>query len=182
MKTKSQKSEVRFFDSAKRVQALRHEAASWLGTPFREGSKAKGPTGGVDCNGLCESVMVALGACEPFTFPRVPMDYALHNARSIVLEYLRGESPDPESKRLASHLVEISPPKADDIRPGDLLCFKTGRCVHHVAIALDPRHFIHTIAGHGTIIGDLQDRFASKRLENIFRVKAGFNSSLITRH
>ena len=41
---------------------LRAACDSWLGTPFRERSKVKGPLGGVDCVGFVACVFREIGA------------------------------------------------------------------------------------------------------------------------
>jgi cell wall-associated NlpC family hydrolase len=164
-----------FFDDPDRVIALQLEAQSWIGTPFREYSKAKGKAGGVDCVNLCECLLTAVGVggAKRFSFPATPMDYSQHCDRSVILEFLRGEAKDRQSKRLAKIFVELLPPVlAITIMPGDLLAFKIGRAVHHVAVALDERRFIHTFRGIGTITSDITDSTFEKRLHTVFRARA----------
>lgn len=168
-----------FFDEHDRVAALQLEAESWIGTPFREHSKAKGAAGGVDCVGLCECIELAagVGGSLPFRFPRTPMDYSMHNDRSILLEYMRGEVwRDPQSARLKHIFAELPDVRELGhgvvIMPGDLLGFKIGRAVHHLAVALDDEHFIHAFRGIGTVIATLQDSTFASRLHTLFRARA----------
>jgi cell wall-associated NlpC family hydrolase len=166
-----------FFDDPDRVIALHDEALSWIGTPFREYSKAKGKAGGVDCVNLCECMLTAVGVggAKRFSFPATPMDYSMHCDRSVILEFLRGQAKDRQSKRLAKIFVELDPVidlEFEPIMPGDLLAFKIGRAVHHLGVALDYRNFIHTFRGIGTLTSDITDSTFEKRLHTVFRARA----------
>ncbi len=188
-----------FFEDIDHVAALLEEAESWVGTPFMAYGKAKGPGGGVDCARICEAVMINCGVVEPFEFPMTPMDYTMHNDRSLVLEYLRGQiktgSPprtDPQSKRLARHFEEVKGfrvqgsesetrnlnpepfpnPEPFLILPGDLLAFRVGRAVNHLTVALDAIHFLHCLKPVGTVIANLQDSTFAPRLQTVFRARA----------
>jgi cell wall-associated NlpC family hydrolase len=159
-----------FFQNQEAVAALRAEAATWIGTPFRAHSKAKGRSGGVDCIRLCEAIVVKVGLTEPFEFPKTPMDFSMHQERSIVLEFLRGEADDPQSATLARIFEQLGP--EGPVMPGDLLAFKIGRAVHHLAIAIDDVQFIHCFRGIGTVYGNLSDSTYASRLHSIFRARA----------
>jgi cell wall-associated NlpC family hydrolase len=96
------------FDDESHVTALLTEAASWRHTPFRFGSRAKGRTGGTDCVGLCEALLLAAGAVDSFNFPRHPADMSRHVHNDRILNYLRGRDDDPQSATLASVFQELN--------------------------------------------------------------------------
>lgn len=165
-----------YFESPARVAALQAEAETWLGTPFRPHSKAKGRSGGVDCIHLCERIFVAIGLfAAGFTFPRLPMDYSMHQDNSIILEYLRGQGRagqaiDPQSKLLASVFEEVGPDA--EHMPGDLSSILIGKCSHHLCLGFDNRRLIHVFAKADVDFGEYQDATFKKRLETIFRARA----------
>jgi cell wall-associated NlpC family hydrolase len=163
-----------FFEYPGNVAVLRQEAESWIGTPFRPHSKAKGISGGVDCVGLCEGILCPVIGEDSFSFPRTPMDYSMHNDSSVLLDYLRGKvASDAESDRLRAIFAEI--PNGETVMPGDLVAFKIGKCAHHLAVALSHRHIIHCFTGRSVDVANLQDSTFAKRIEAIFRtrVRAG---------
>jgi hypothetical protein len=159
-----------FFDDPDRVARLRAEIDSWLGTPFHADSQAKGRTGGVDCIRLCEAIMIACGVVEPFEFPRVPMDFTQHQERSIVLEFLEGHYPDPQSTRLAQRFAVVDP--GEPRLPGDLYTFEIGQAVNHIGIAYDETRFIHCFTKVGTVLANITDPTFAERLHTIFRARA----------
>ncbi len=171
----ARRSDKYFFEDIDHAAALLAEAESWEGTPFVAYSKAKGPGGGVDCVRLCEAIMVATGAAEPFEFPQTPMDFTLHSDRSLVLEYLRGAYAGDlkQSKRLSRMFKEIPMPIGYlTIIPGDLLAFRVGRAVNHLTVALDHERFIHCLRPIGTVVATLQDSTFAPRLHAVFRARA----------
>lgn len=184
-----------FFSEPALIDALRAEIDSWLGTPFHAGSQARGRTGGVDCIRLCEAIMIAVKVVEPFTFPRVPMDFTQHQDRSIILEFLRGEyrleirdpssggrdkesAPiDPQSTRLAARFAVIPHPASRtshpaSLLPGDLLTFEIGKAVNHLGIVYDDSRFLHCFTKIGTVLANITDPTFSSRLHTIFRARA----------
>jgi hypothetical protein len=119
--------------------------------------------------------MLVTGAVPPFSFPRVPLDYTLHNDDSVVLDYLRGKLADPQSAQLAQIFIEIECgdiPLSGMIFPGDLLALKVGRAVHHLAVALDEDHFIHCLPPIGVSVQTVRDHTYSRILQTLFRATA----------
>jgi cell wall-associated NlpC family hydrolase len=55
------------------------------------------------------------------------------------------------------------------ILPGDLLGFRVGRCVHHLAIALRAGAIFHVVEPIGAVIGPTIPHRWEKRLERIWR-------------
>jgi cell wall-associated NlpC family hydrolase len=166
-----------FFEDEQAVTLLRKEAASWMGTPFREFSSAKGRSGGVDCVGLAEALMVACGVIKPFTFPRIHADYQSHGTREKVLDYLRGKSKDSQSAQVAARFAEITIPEFRDnlpseiLMPGDLLILRSGS-LFHMPIVLEGRRFIHCLRPAGVTEGNIHDTSFSRHLVALFRARS----------
>lgn len=97
-----------YFTEPKNVTALLTEAATWRHTPFRFNSRSKGRTGGTDCVGLAEALLLAAGAVQEFSFPRQPADMSRHVHNDRILNYLRGRDEDPQSATLAGIFQELN--------------------------------------------------------------------------
>ena len=110
---------------------------SWLGTPWKHGVALKG--WGVDCAQFIIEVYKELGwldadhKVQPYS-----RDYALHNAKSIMVE---------EAARFCR---EVEEPQV-----GDLLMFKEGLCESHIGIFIGDGKFIHSHVRHGVHETDL---------------------------
>ncbi len=144
-----------FFDSPERQAMLRAEAASWVNTPFRVHAAVKGA--GVDCVRMVAEIMVACGVIPGYTFPRYSLDWAKHQDRSLVLEWL------------ASCPCVALVPDGEPPQFGDVLCFKIGRCVQHAAVALDLPLFVNAVEGARVSISQINDPTWSKRLACVYR-------------
>ena len=187
-----------YFDDSRAALALRQEALSWLGTPFREyyqeelatlrrefpkemGIDPKGPGGGIDCIGLLQEIFVRIGASEQFLFKRDPSDYQSHQTGEKILDWLRGKADDPQSKRLKEILVELEIPKAvtdplaetprDFFAPGDILVMQHGSLFHLPVIYDDDLHFVNALPRRGVIEGTIQDSSYNQHLVAVFRLK-----------
>ncbi len=146
---------IPFFDDPENRAKLRAEAASWLDTPFRARAAVKGA--GVDCVQLTARIMVACALIKSYVFPRYTMDWAKHHDRSLVLEWLT----------TCPRVIRVD--DAESPRFGDVVCFKVGRCVQHVGVALDPPHFINAVEGMSVSLCRLDDSTWQKRLDCIYR-------------
>lgn len=143
----------RFFENNERQNHLRHVAGSWRGTPFIPHARLRGA--GVDCVHLAAEIYRECGHLPEFKPGNYTMDGGFHNPISQVLSWL-----------------ELSPhfqPGTLPARPGDLLCFRIGKCVHHVGVALSERHFLHVMRGATVSIARIDDPAWSKRLTEIYQ-------------
>jgi cell wall-associated NlpC family hydrolase len=183
-------SEPSYFDDEEKAKALKAEARSWLGTPFREYYQQslsrkvdlKGIGGGIDCVGLVQEIMARVGASEDFIFPRDPGDYQSHQTGEKVLDWLRGKADDSQSKRLGEILVELSVPDKvidphaetprDFFKPGDICVLKHGSLFHLPVIVDRDLHFVNALPRAGVIEGTIQDSTYSVHLVSVFRVRA----------
>lgn len=183
---KKRKIERFYFENPKNVAKLQRAAAKWRGdswgTPFREYSKAPGPTGGIDCIGLGEELMHAAGAVPRFNIPRTSADYQGHAFGDKVLKWLRGKDSDPQSKKIASIFAEIKLPRRIDLAsehlpagflmPGDLLVMKRFELFHMPIVIDAEHHFISAIPRLGVVRGTIQDSSYREHLIAIFRARA----------
>lgn len=100
------------------------EAIKWKGVKYQHRSATKQ---GCDCTGLIVGVMQALGYMKNYKMRKYPSDWNLHAmADNYILE---------EIERFAD--------KISDMRSGDIILFRFGKCVAHAGILLENRLFIH---------------------------------------
>ena len=161
---------------------------SWVGTPFAGHSRAKGVGGGIDCVGFIEEWFAeAVPAAPRFNFPRSDADYKSHCHNTKILEYLRGQHPDPQSKVLAAFFQELTDldtlvpvPKWPDnlvrntgLMTGDLLVIKAQiPGVWHLPAMLDDRSFLHCAYPLGVTEADITQHEFRSRLKAAFRARA----------
>lgn len=151
-----------YFDDPAHREALRIEALSWVGTPFRAYANVKGERGGIDCVRLAYSVLSNIGALPSGKkFPVYSMDFTLHSEKSPICDFIETE--------LASHLERLD--IDSKIQPGDLLGFEIGKAVHHLALVVDDHSMLQSVKPHGTRLVSLGDTTFMKRLAVIYRVK-----------
>lgn len=142
-----------FFETTEKQEELRRVAGQWRGTPFVPHARIKGA--GVDCVHLAAEIYRECGHLDQFQPGTYTMDGGFHNPLSQVLTWL-----------------ELSPrfaPASLPANTGDLLCFRIGRSVHHVGIALSPRHFLHVMRGSTATIARIDDPTWSKRLTAVYQ-------------
>jgi cell wall-associated NlpC family hydrolase len=190
-------SEPSYFDNARAANALRQEALSWVGTPFREyyqdeieaaraqfpdiPIEVKGQGGGIDCIGLVQEIFSRIEATEAFVFKREEADYESHGTGEKILDWMRGKLDDPQSKRLAEILIEVKIPEAvtdplaetprDFFKPGDILVMQHGSLFHLPVIYDNDLHFVNALPRLGVIEGTIQDSSFNKHLVAVFRLK-----------
>ncbi len=166
-----------FFADPARVDALIAEARSWWGTPFAYFSRAKGPSGGIDCMGFVEEVTATAGL-ERFAVARTDEDYSRHVHNDKILNNLRGLDPDPISATLAARWVELPVVDGDFVDPpmvGDLLILKDaggrGTGVFHMPLMISPTLFMHCAPRLGVIEGQIDDPTYRSHLVAHFRAR-----------
>jgi cell wall-associated NlpC family hydrolase len=183
-------SEPSYFDDEAKTEALAKEALSWLNTPFRpyfqipqkEGEPKQDTKGiGIDCVGLVQEVLARTGSMEDFLFPRTMADYQEHQMGDKILDWVRGNIDDPQSKRLKELFVELdipavfTDPDAESpmnfFKPGDVLVLKHGSLFHMPIIYDEYLHFVNAVPRMGVIEGTLQDSTFSIHLVAAFRLR-----------
>jgi NlpC/P60 family putative phage cell wall peptidase len=107
-------------------QAIRAEALSWQGTPFRHMCGLKHI--GVDCIHLVEAVLRAVGLLGADAIvPSYSPDWHLHQRRELLLEGLR------------QHCDEVEPP----YQVGDILVWRYGRTASHCGLYVGDGRLVH---------------------------------------
>lgn len=115
-----------YFTTPERQEAARAAAFSWLGTPFRERHRIKGPLGGVDCAGFVGSVLFECGAIpEAISVPPYDLEHAKHSEESILVKWF--EQPAVRAR------VRVLDPEEQGL-PGDIVFIRTARAVHHMGL------------------------------------------------
>ena len=121
---------------------------SWIGTQWRHFQRIKGS--GVDCAWFVVEVAKELGWLDKSTMLGwYPQDWAQHNTRSGVIEALERECVQIERK---------------DMKHGDVLCYKYGKCASHVGFYVDNGIGVHAHIVRGVVyfpLLDLRGRFHS---------------------
>jgi cell wall-associated NlpC family hydrolase len=142
-----------------RLAALESAAASWAGTPFCEHSAVKGA--GVCCHLAVIEVYREAGFIAPdVLFPDGPVNWSRTQSRSLMEEAIDGQG----REWVVSVAANVS-----SRMPGDLLGFKVGHCVHHLAIQLPRGRIFHAVDKHGAIIAPNLPPQWAKRLARIWR-------------
>lgn len=142
----------------RRVELLESAAAEWVGTPFCAGAAVVGQ--GVCCHRLVAEVYFRAGWLPRMELPGGSPRWAQGSNRSLMEEWLNG----PDGRRyFAARPVEGAP-----LRAGELMGFRVGRCVHHLAIALGGGRVVHAVEGHGAAILSEVPAVWRKRLARIW--------------
>jgi hypothetical protein len=183
-----------YFDDEAAAEKLREEALKWVGAPFGEfyskeevdpnrpvPPRPPDARGSVDCIGLLQEIFTRIGASEEFVFKRESADYQSHQLGDKVLQWLRGEMDDPQSKRLAEILTELEIPDAfndpnakaprDFFKPGDILVMQHHGLFHLPVLIDRDLHFVNALPRLGVMEGTIQDATYRRYLVAAFRLK-----------
>jgi len=91
--------------------------------------------------------------------PKGAAGWSRNNSRSIQADWL-----DAQKNFAPLELRDRS-----ELRPGDVVGFHVGQCIHHVGIILPAEKFLQCRAGVGTEILSTQEREFGKRLSRAWR-------------
>lgn len=111
-------------DEAAQRAAVVAEARTWLGTPFRDQADRKGA--GVDCAMLLVRSFVDTGVLPPFDPRPYPPRWHLHKDEERFLGWIRTLGRETE-----------------ELKAGNVILYKEGRCFSHGALLVDPGHVVH---------------------------------------
>jgi len=140
------------------LERLEAAAAAWEGTPFCERSAVRGA--GVSCSMLCFSVYHDAGWLPDLVVPNAPVGWSRSQNRSIMEEYLdHGEGLEWFARVAA----------VDAMQPGDLLGFRLGHCIHHLAILLGGGRVVSSVEQLGVRISPCLQPVWFKRLAAVWR-------------
>lgn len=98
-------------------------ARSFIGTPYHDCGKVKGPNGGVDCATSVGMIYVEAGLETEIVIPRYSPQWYLHHSEEKYIEII------------LNYCNEIA---AEAAGVGDLVVYKFGRCFAHGGIIIDP--------------------------------------------
>ncbi len=139
------------------LDALEAAATSWAGTPFCENSKVKGA--GVSCHYAVWLVYVeALWMPLGINIPTAPPQHCRTRGESLIARWLETDG-----------VSYFRPVKIEEIEPGDLLGFKVGHCLHHIAIQLRGGRIFHAVETTGAGIAPSLPKAWAKRLVRAWR-------------
>ncbi len=146
-----------FFSTLRRLLDLHDIAATWIGTPFVPNARIK--RGGVSCQMLAAEIYRECGALtgdEADGVPEGPMDWSNANNTSLIEAWL-----DDMPHRFA--------PVERPWKPGDLIGFRLGGCLHHLGVDVGGGRMIHCLRPDGVRYNRIDDATYLKRISRIWR-------------
>jgi hypothetical protein len=96
---------------------------------------------------------------QSLVIPDGPTGWARAQTRSLIADWLDG----------SPHFARLAHP-AGAIFPGDLVGFRLGCCVHHLAMRLPRGRLIHSLEGHGVCVVDEIPKPWARRLAAAWRL------------
>lgn len=148
-----------WFNTPARLATLEGCAVSWVGTPWRLNSCARGPRGAVSCTRLAAALYTTSDFLPPFELPP-------DNLRALILgisKNLRDFFPAHITARFSA-LPEGAP-----LLPGDLALFAENTSALHLGVILDHNRFVHVLRATGVCISSLNDSTYSKAFVEALR-------------
>lgn len=118
------------------IDRLTNAAAAWVGTPFCANSRVLGA--GVSCHQYVAAIYEDAGWTPTLPIPEGSPTWNRAQARSLMEAWLDGDG--------ARWFARAS---IDGVQPGDLLGFRLGPCIHHLAVMLDRGMVAHAVKPHG---------------------------------
>lgn len=113
---------------AEQRAAVVAEALSWQGTKYHHMARLKGV--GVDCAGLPMEVYEAAGVTKHVDPGPYSPDWYMHQDEERYLGWVR------------KYAREIT---REELKAGDFVIWKFGRCFSHGAVVIDPPTIIHAV-------------------------------------
>jgi cell wall-associated NlpC family hydrolase len=123
--------------------AIVAEAQEWIGTPYHANGALKGA--GINCAQFLFCVAKnaqALSADAPQPRWFTPQ-LATHSKEERLIEYVTSYG--------CTEITEA------EVKPGDIVLYKSGQAHGHAAIVLDWPQIIHVLPGHGCRMGNVDD-------------------------
>lgn len=143
-----------YFDPESRVLVLDSCAVSWVGTPFRANSSVRGE--GASCVGAVAGVLSDVGFKVP-PFPTAPPSWSRHQTRSLMELWMD------------DHPNTLAPVDCGRAKPGDVVGFRVGLCIHHLGLILPQGRFFQCNESMGCSIVLQAERQFRQRLSRIWR-------------
>jgi len=114
------------------------EAKEWIGTPHRHYEIKKGL--GCDCGLFIIGVYANLGLIKEERPKFYPEDWAMHKPVGEMFESI-----------VQKYCIEIC---KDEVKPGDLILYKFGKCLSHSSLAMEDDMIIHSEKPMGVTISN----------------------------
>jgi cell wall-associated NlpC family hydrolase len=144
------------------IELLEAAAQSWVGTPFCERSAVKGC--GVCCHRAVSEVYIEAGFMPRVELPDAPPHYARAQHIGLMEGWLDGVGAEWFTSLTGDDLT-------GQLQAGDLLGFRLGRAVHHLAIQLTDGRIYHAAENIGVIIAPKLPQVWATRLVRAWRPK-----------
>jgi cell wall-associated NlpC family hydrolase len=117
----------RFYNTEERINILREEAESWVGTPYKHRTGVKGR--GVDCIFFVIACLEASGGLQGriIKAPNYAKDWGLHRGEELLKKELKRQFP----------VYELNGDFDSQIYSGDIVLYKFGRQSCHAGLYID---------------------------------------------
>lgn len=143
------------------MTAIESEARSWVGTPFVQNSAIKGPHGGVCCHlGVAEIAMECGIVHRRPVPPGSPRRY--NQTKSLMEQFIDLNFCPPLSRLTLPFGIY-------DLQVGDVLGFKIGNCVNHLALVVGSDLMFQATLKEGAQVTRLVDSSWASRLTVAWR-------------
>lgn len=140
-------------------QRLRAIILSWVGTPFHPHAGIKGV--GVDCVHLGAEIFREAGHVDGYAFPTYSLGAGHHRDASQLTDWLDA---CPRFQRV---------PRESPLEVADVLCFRIGRCAHHLGVSVGGTRFVHALQRRKVLVSQLDDPTYGRRLVAVYRPVLG---------
>jgi cell wall-associated NlpC family hydrolase len=126
---------IPYFHCYTRILALDAAARAWRGTPFMRGSRV--PGAGVDCVQLTAALAIAAGWIDAVDLPTgYPVDWTEHMEGSLIEDWIE--------QHVCSR-VQVLPWDREAVRAGDVVGFRRGGGINHMATMIARGDLLHAI-------------------------------------
>lgn len=128
----------------------------WKGVRYMHAGRTE--SAGVDCIGFIICLLEDLGHdfSKELKHEVYPPDWHLHQTEERLLN------------KFVKYCDEVS---FAELREGDLLLMKFGKCFSHAAFYLGDYKVIHAVMRKGVIVSDLRHRFWKKPEKKFFKIR-----------
>lgn len=148
------------FFSPERLEQLAKVAESWRDTRFMPNAAIK--KAGVSCQKLVAAIYIECGALPAdFVCPDGPMNWATAQKESLIEKFM------DEQKQ---YFQPLKFPEDGVPRPGDMIGFQIGGCVHHSGILINRAgRLVHCMRPDGVRFNNILDATFWSRMRRVWR-------------
>ncbi len=161
------------FEDPENARRMLAEMNSWAypKTPFRQGSIAKGPQGGVDCLNLVAQCFIVFPAVTQIVFPPYQLDTSFHRPSTQLTDALDAH---PWLEKIAEYDEDArDKPAVHELITGDIIGFRFGCSVWHLGLARGGNlQFLQCTSKAGVTMNWLDDPTYFRRVLTVHRCLA----------